>query len=571
MQVMTWFHRSRKKRPNFRYNPASPKLGSRQWQSIGQFLGLFLCCCFLIVSCGGSKTSTPTANSPSPGASSNGRITIGLTDPPRTLDPADGYEVYTSNIITSMGDRLYSYKADTSELIPQLATELPKVSKDGLTYTIPLRQGVTFHDGTPFNGEAMAFSLERFSKNGGKPSALLSDIMESVKATGEYEITIKLKNAFAPFPALLGFTGMCAVSPKAYEIGSGKFKPNQFVGTGPYKLVSFSPQQIRMDVNDKYWGEKPANKGLDFQIFSNSANLYNSFTTNAVDIAYLTLDSDQILNLKKEAPAKNWQVVEEAGGTVSYMVLNVKQKPLDQVEVRQAIASLIDRPLITERVYKKQAEPTYSIVPTSFDTHKPTFQEPYGDGNVDKVKELLTKAGFSKDKPFELELYYSSTSAEREQVVATLKEYAEQKLEGIMQIKPQGVETATLFANAAKGLYQSYLVAWSPDFGDPDNYIQPLFSCAKGSVEKGCEEGASKSQGFNYYSEQMNKLIEAERKEQNPEARKKIFADIQDLLAKDVPYVPLWQKKDYAFTQKPVKDVKINPVLGPTFWEVSKS
>jgi peptide/nickel transport system substrate-binding protein len=116
------------------------------------------------------------------------------------------------------------------------------------------------------------------------------------------------------------------------------------------------------------------------------------------------LDSDQILNLKKEAPAKNWQVVEEAGGTVSYMVLNVKQKPLDQVEVRQAIASLIDRPLITERVYKKQAEPTYSIVPTSFDTHKPTFQEPYGDGNVDKVKELLTKAGFSKDKPFELEL-----------------------------------------------------------------------------------------------------------------------------------------------------------------------
>lgn len=571
MQVMSWFHRYRKKHFNLTNSANSLQFGSRQWQSIGQFLGLFLCCCFLIVSCGGSKTSTPTVNSPSPAASTNGRITIGLTDPPRTLDPADGYEVYTSNIITSMGDRLYSYKADTSELTPQLATELPKVSKDGLTYTIPLRQGVTFHDGTPFNGQAMAFSLERFSKNGGKPSALLSDIMESVKATGEYEITIKLKNPFAPFPALLGFTGMCAVSPKAYEIGPGKFKPNEFVGTGPYKLVSFSPQQIRMDVNENYWGEKPANKGLDFQIFSNSANLYNSFTTNAVDIAYLTLDSDQILNLKKEAPTKNWQVVEAASGTVSYMVLNVKQKPLDQVEVRQAIASLIDRPLITERVYKKQAEPTYSIVPTSFDTYKPTFQQPYGDGNIEKVKELLTKAGFSKEKPFELELYYSSNSAEREQVVATLKEYAEQKLEGMMQIKPQGVETATLFANAAKGLYQSYLVAWSPDFGDPDNYIQPLFSCTKGSVEKGCEEGASKSQGFNYYSEQMNKLIESERKEQNPETRKKIFADIQDLLAKDVPYVPLWVKKDYAFTQKPVKDVKINPVLGLTFWDVSKS
>jgi peptide/nickel transport system substrate-binding protein len=69
----------------------------------------------------------------------------------------------------------------------------------------------------------------------------------------------------------------------------------------------------------------------------------------------------------------------------------------------------------------------------------------------------------------------------------------------------------------------------------------------------------------------MNKLIENQRKEKNPEARKKIFAEIQDLLAKDVPFIPLWLKKDYAFSQKPVKDVKLNPVLGPTFWEVSKS
>jgi peptide/nickel transport system substrate-binding protein len=546
------------------------RLSRKKWQSLGQFLGLFLCCCFLIVSCGGSKTTTPTASAPNSGTSGNGRVTVGLTDPPRTLDPADGYEVYTSNIITSMGDRLYSFKEGTFELVPQLATALPKVSEDSLTYTIPLRQGVVFHDGTPFNAEAMAFSLRRFSENGGKPSALLTDIMESVKATGEYELTIKLKNAFAPFPALLGFSGMCAVSPKSYEIGKGKFKPNEFVGTGPYKLVSFSPQQIRMDVFDKYWGEKPSNKGLDFQILSNSANLYNSFTTGAVDIAYLTLDADQILNLKKQAPSKNWKVVEEAGGNVSYMVLNVKQKPLDQVEVRQAIAALIDRPLFTERIYKQQAEPVYTIIPSSFDASKPTFKDAYGDGNIEKVKELLTKAGFSKDKPFEFEIYYSSTSAERAQVVATLKEYADQKLEGIMQIKPQGVETATLFANAPKGLYQSYLVAWSPDFGDADNYIQPLFSCSKGSVEKGCEEGASQSQGFFYYSEQMNKLIEAQRKEQDPAARKKIFGEIQDLLAKDVPYVPLWLKKDYAFGQPPVKDVVINPVLGPTFWEVNK-
>ncbi len=555
MHVMNWF-----------------RLPPRKWRLVGQFLGLFLCCCFLIVSCGGSKTSAPTASSPNSGASGNGRITIGLTDPPRTLDPADGYEVYTSNIITSLGDRLYTYKKGTLELQPQLATALPKVSKDGLTYTIPLRQGVVFHDGEPFNAKAMEFSLNRFIQNGGKPSSLLSEIVDSVKASGDYELTIKLKNAFTPFPAMLGFAGMCAVSPKAYEIGPGKFKPTTFVGTGPYKLVSFTPQQIRMEAFDKYWGEKPANKGLDFQIFTNSsANLYNSFTTGAVDIAYLTLDASQIVNLKSQATSKNWQVVEETGGSLSYLVLNMKQKPLDQLEVRQAIAALIDRPLMAKRVYRGQVEPAYSMIPSSFDSHKPVFKDAYGDGNVEKVKQLLTKAGFSKNKPFELELYYSSGSADRAQVVATLKEYAAQKLEGIMQIKPQSVEQTTLFSNAAKGIYPSYIVAWSPDFGDADNYVQPLFSCSKGSAAKGCEEGASQSQGSFYYSEQMNKLIEAQRKEQNPEARKKIFAQIQDLMAKDVPLIPLWLKKDYAFTQKPVKNVLLNPVLGPTFWDVNKA
>lgn len=544
------------------------RLSFRWWSKIGKFLGLFCLCFFLVVSCNNSRSPGPTTSTSSAGGSD--RLSVGTTEKPRTLDPADGYEEAIANIITSMGDRLYTYKQGTLELEPQLATELPKVSEDGRTYTIPLRKGVTFHDGAPFNAEAMAFSLKRFSENGGKPSALLSDIMESVEATGEYQITIKLKNAFAPFPSLLAFPGLCAVSPKAYEIASGKFKPNEFVGTGPYKLSSFAPNLVKMDVFEQYWGKKPANQGIDFQILSSAANLYNYFTTGAVDVAYQTLDTAQIISLQQKASINGWQVVEKPSSGISYLVLNVKQKPLDQLEVRAAIASLIDRPLITERVYRNQAEPIYTVIPTSFDAHKPTFQQPYGDGNVEKVKELLTQAGFSKDKPFELEIYYSSSSSDRAQTVSILREYVAQRLEGIMQIIPQAVESTTLFANAPKGLYQSYLVTWLPDFGDPDNYIQPLFSCAKGSVETGCEQGASQSHGFFYYSDRMNQLIQDERREQDPSARKEIFAEIQDLLAQDVPVVPLWQKKQYAFVNKVVQNVTLNPVLGPTFWDVSK-
>jgi peptide/nickel transport system substrate-binding protein len=385
---MNWFRLFRKKRPNFGFSSVSPKLGSRQWHSIGQFFGLFVACCALIVSCGAPKTSTPVGSSSPATSASSDRITVGSVEKPRTLDPADGYEVAISDIITNLGDRLYTYVGDTDKIEPQLATAMPKVSADGLTYTIPIRQGVTFHDGEPFNAKAMAFSLERFSKNGGKPSALLSDIMESVEATGDYELTIKLKSPFAPFPSLLAFSGMCAVSPKAYEIGQGKFKPNEFVGTGPYKLVSFNPNLVKMDVFDKYWGEKPPNQGIDFQSLSSSANLYNSFATGALDIAYRDLDSSQVVSLKNDAQSKGFQVVNKPSTRLDYLVLNVKQKPLDQVEVRQAIAAMIDRPLIIERVYKNLAEPSYSIVPNSFETNVPAFKEPYGDGNVEKAKEL---------------------------------------------------------------------------------------------------------------------------------------------------------------------------------------
>ncbi len=543
------------------------RLSARRWQLMGKFLSLFSLCCILAVSCNNRPASEPTST---PSAAGNGRITVGTTLKPRTLDPADNYELAAANVLTNLCDRLYTYELGTSELKPQLATAMPKVSQDGLTYTIPLRQGVVYHDNTPFNAEAMAFSLNRFMQNGGKPSALLADVVASVQASGKDEITIKLKNAFAAFPSLLAFSGTCAVSPKAYEIGTGKFKPRELVGTGPYKLAQFNPNLIRMDVFDKYWGEKPVNKGIDFQIVSSSANLFNTFSTGAVDIAYQTFDPEQVESLKQQTASRGWQAIEEKSNVVSYLMLNVLQKPLNNPVVRQAIASMIDRPLIAERVYKQQAQPLYSMIPDTFDSYKPIFQTAYSDGNVAKAKELLAQAGYTKDNPLNLEVVYPANSPTREQIASTLREYAVQNLAGIVIIQPQAEESATLFANIGKGIYQTVLLDWYPDFGDPDNYIQPFFSCTKGSADKGCEEGASQSQGSFYYSDRMNQLISQQRKEQNPQVRKEIFAQIQNLVAADVPAIPLTQNKDYAFGQKGIQGLQVDPILKLPLWKVSK-
>lgn len=542
-------------------------LSVKKWISIVKFLGLASICCLLVVSC----NSRPNANqTTTPNTASSNRLSLGTTLKPRTLDPADNYELAGNNVMTSLSDRLYTYKLGTSELEPQLATALPKISADGLTYTIPLRQGVIFHDDTPFNAEAMAFSLNRFISNGGKPAALLSDVVQSVTASTQYELTIKLKTAFAAFPSLLAFPGMCAVSPKAYELGVGKFKPGIFVGTGPYKLVQFSPQLVKMDAFPKYWGAKPPNTGIDFQILSSSANLYNTFIKGEIDVAYLAFNPDQVESLKQQANKKGWQALEEKSNVVTHMMLNVKQKPLDNVVVRQALAYAIDRSLITDRVYRKQAEALYSMIPSTFDSYQPIFQTKYGDGNIVKAKELLAKAGYNASNPLKLEVFYPATSTTREQIASTLREYASQKLAGIVEIQPQAAESTAFFGNIGKGLYQIALLDWYPDFGDPDNYIQPFLGCTKGSEAGGCTEGASQSQGSFYYSDRMNKLIAQQRQEQNPQARQKIFTEIQQLAATDVPAVPLVQTKDYAFAQKGLQGLQIDPILKLPLWQMSK-
>ncbi|WP_127080206.1 ABC transporter substrate-binding protein [Dulcicalothrix desertica] len=514
-------------------------------------ISLFCLCLLLAVGSAFSPQFT------TPVSANDSRITIGTTNKPRTLDPADAYETGSLGLIYNMSDRLYTYKVGSTEIEPQLATALPKISADGLTYTMPLRQGVVFHDGTPFNAKAMAFSLERFIKNGGKPAFLLGDIVESATATGEYELTIKLKKQFAAFPSLLAFAGVCAVSPKAYEIGEGKFTPNVFIGTGPYKLVNFATDKIQFDVFDRYWGKKPLNQGVTVQILSSGVNIYNAFRKKSIDVAGMSMDADQIRSLQKNVEKGDWQAIANNGSVISFMAVNRNQKPLDNPLVRQAIAAMLDRSIVLERVLYGQGQALFSMVPNTFDVYKPVFREEYGaNGNVEKAQKLLKQAGFTRENPAKVELWYRSNIPTTGLTAVVIKAIANKTMDGLLQIQTNGIDSTSFYKNAPQGVYPLSLVEWYPDFLDPDNYVQPFLQCEKGTPEKGCEKGGSVSQGSFYYNENMNQLIEAQRKEQDPAKRKQIFAQIQEILAKDVPYIPLWQEQDYLFAQNGVKGVK---------------
>jgi peptide/nickel transport system substrate-binding protein len=539
--------------------------GSRGW--LGRSIGVMVLCAMLIVSC--------QAPGPKPLASGSAgdRITLGTTAKVRTLDPADSYESLSGNLLLNMGDRLYSLVADPSKpggtrLTPQLATALPTISADGLRYRIPLRSGVLFHDGQPFNAAAMKFSLDRFIQNKGNPASLLDKFVDKIETNGPNELTIVLKAPFAGFPTVLTFPGLCAVSPKAYEIGERKFNPEIFVGTGPYKLTQYGTDNLKLTANPNYWGQKPQNSGLDIQVFADSASLYSAITTQSVDLAYQSLDPSQIRSLQQGGKV---QVLESQGIGIHYLSLNLQSPPLDRLEVRQAVAAMIDRPLLSDRVFDNQVQPAYSLIPPALSQSQPVFEERYGTGSPDRAISLLKAAGYSPQKPLEIELWYRANLKSNVLAASLIKAIGDERMQGYIRLKLEGVASATAYSNLDKGAYPIFMLDWSPDYLDPDSYMQPFADCEKGSVEKGCESGESQYQGSFYYSQVANQLIAAGRKATDPKARQGIYSQLQDRIAKDVPFIPLWINKEFLFAQPTVSGAIVLPTAQIPFSGLNKT
>lgn len=528
------------------------------------WLGLFCLCALLVIGCGrsGHQGKAP--------ADASQRIVLGTTAKIRTLDPADTYDVFAGNVLYNLGDRLYTYEPGTSILKPQLARELPQISADGLVYRIPLRQGVLFHDGTRFDAKAMVFSLERFIKNGGQPSSLLAGRVDTIKATADNELEIRLKKPFVAFPALLTFSGLCAVSPQAYQIGEGKFEPSSFVGTGPYKLIQFGTDSLRLAPFEQYWAAKPSNPGIDIQSFSSGANLFNAFRTGAVDIATQSLDSIQTQALIERQNQGKWQAISGPSNVITLLSVNLQQPPWNQLASRKALAAMFNRQVVKDRVFQGQADPLFSLIPSIFAVSEPVFEQRYGDGNPEQARALLTQAGYSPQNPLLINLWYRSNVSSDVLAAATFKAVIERDWGDTVTVALDSVESATAYQNLDKGVYPLFMLDWYGDFYDPDNYIEPFLSCEKGSPPSSCQAGGSYSWGSFFYSDRANQLIDQQRQETDPGKRQRMFNQLQQILGEQVPFIPLWQSKSYIFARQGVRGVKLEPTQQFAFWPIRK-
>jgi peptide/nickel transport system substrate-binding protein len=352
---------------------------------------------------------------------------------------------------------------------------------------------------------------------------------------------------------------VAAIVPKEIYPADKKQPDDKAVGSGPYKLVKYTPnQQAVFALNENYTG---ANKGptpnVIVQYFEQASALKLAIEQGDVDIAYRSLSPTDIQALKGES-AKGVKVVDGAGTEIRYITFNVKKKPVDNKAVRQAVAQIIDRDAITKNIYKGTAQPLYSPVPSAFPGHKDSFKDKYGDPDPAKAKQLLADAGVQT--PVSVDVWYTPTHYGP--VEADLYNEIKRQLEasGLFKVKLDSTEWDQYKDEAfAKHTYYFYGLGWFPDYPDADNYLQPFL-----------RDGGFFQNG--YSNKEVNSLLDKELTSQDSSTREDAFGKLQDITAEDVPIIPLWEGKQVAAVRNGVEGVEktFDPAFQFRFWVVTK-
>ncbi len=343
-------------------------------------------------------------------------LVVGTTDSIETsLDPAEVWDFFGSaEMVYNLGAPLVYISpgspAGPNDFIPALATSW-KSSADGLTWTFDLRQGVKFSDGTPFTASAVKYSFERninlAMPDGPQLGLGYADIIASIETPSTYQVVFTLKHPFAPFLALMAFSGSFIVNPKyapntpgqAVPYVEGNARASNPNDLGPYLLTEWSRKggkdyEMKLDVNPNYWGLKegyPKNKHIIIKFYSDSTALALAVKSGDIDMAFRQLISTDIKNMQSDPNLKVW---EGTGAFIQYICFQERMPPFDNPKVRQAIAAALNRTELVDTVFLGQGHPLYSMIPNGMTFHEDAFKI-LGDANTALTQETLRQLGYA--------------------------------------------------------------------------------------------------------------------------------------------------------------------------------
>lgn len=428
----------------------------------------------LLVSCGGQ----PGQNTG--GSSSKDRI-MRIGHDMTLIQTLDVWKTSLNSVFQvsdAIFDRLFDKDPDTLELRLNLLEDWPTISEDRKTYTFKLKKGVKFHDGTELTSEDVEFTFDYFYnkdtasnntwvceviKGCDKMMAGETDKLEGFKIIDKYTFSIELMYPYSAFEAVLA-TSMMPIIPKKARLEAGDaWGSSVMVGSGPYMLKYFKPAEtLELTVNPDYHGKKPDVDGLKMVNMDPSTALME---WEAGNIDFCEVPTDLVNDYRKRFPKqfKEQPVV----GSIR-LGMNLSMPPLDDINVRKAIAMSIDQDELVNGYFKGNKVRLNGILPEGIPGFDPNAKAtPY---DPEGAKALLAASGYPNGVKFTANVSETSSSFKFE-----LQLLKEQLAKAGITMEIEQIDNATYYERRGVNQIQSMLADWYADFIDADMYLYTLF------------------------------------------------------------------------------------------------
>ncbi|GAA2261717.1 peptide-binding protein [Streptomyces ruber] len=513
----------------------------------------------VLAACGGSDG----------GGGGGEAIVVGTTDKftvskeaPAPLDPAYAYDIGTWNILRHTVQTLMAQPRGEGEPEPEAAESCRFTDSGNERYTCTLREGLEFANGDPVTAEDVKFSIDRARSIEADSGvyALLSTI-ELVETKGDREVIFHLNSPDATLPFKLSTPVAGIVNSKDYA--KDKLRDGVEVdGSGPYTLKAEMENgalaKIVFTKNPTYKGIlTPKNDKVELRAFDDADAMGAALEKGDIQVMTRSMTPEQIDKLSASSGG-DIDLVETSGLEIRYLGFNTTAEPVKDAAVRQAMAQLIDRGKLITEVYGTQAAPLFSLVPAGVTGHTNSFFNRYGEADRGKAEELLTEAGVTT--PVKLTLHYttdhygSATKQEFEQLQKQLND------SGLFDVDIEGTPWETFRPAEMDGEYAVYGMGWFPDFADADSFTAPFLD-------------ANNMLGSPYDNSEIRKTLipESRRAADRLNAAESINR-IQDIVARDVPVLPLWQGKQYLAARDGITGAEwaINSSAILQLWELGR-
>ncbi|MFL6000143.1 MAG: ABC transporter substrate-binding protein [Streptomyces sp.] len=520
-----------------------------QWQVLPIVAGLGA---GLLTGCG-----TGSGGSGSGGSS----VVMGMSDDVLATDPASGYDPGSWLLFNNVFQSLLSFPKGGTEPEPDAARSCEFTDTKTQVYECTLKDGLKFSNGDALTSEDVKFSFDRTLKiNDDAGPAIMFPMLDKVETPDAKTVVFKLNTPDATFPSKIASGAGSIVDHTQYD-ADGLRKDGKAVGSGPYQLDSFDDDQAVFSVNDNYKGTADTrNSGVTLKFFhGDQSALKTALTDKKVDIAYRGLTAGDITDIENASPDSGVEVVEGTSAEVQHLVFNMDDPVAGRLGVRKAIAYLIDREALIHDVYQGTATPLYSIIPAGIGGHNTAFFDTYG-AQPSKPRAAAALAADHITGKVKLTLW-STPSRYGPATGQELKTIAQQlNASGLFDADVKSVAFDQYEKDIAAGKYGVYVKGWVPDYPDADNFTAPFFG--KGNVLD------------NHYSnsEITGSLIPQTAAQPDRSATDDPFGTLQDIVAEDVPVLPVWQAKQYAVVRDDVYGLEycLDASTVFRFWELSK-